>query len=236
MISTNTILNMLFFDLETVSEYKSLEEFKKNDFKMYKHWYKIFERYKKDDDSLIEEDVYLSHTPLYPEFSKILSISIGALIYDAASGEYTKMIKTVSDHDEKVVLNFIDSKFVNALVTNKSRILSGHNIVDFDIPFLIKRYIKHEMKLPQILKNTIGAKPWELQVFDSLKYWKFGGQKFTSLGMICDYIGIPSPKEELNGSMVNKYYWETGDLEKIKTYNSGDIEVLMNLLLKLSKL
>ena len=54
--------------------------------------------------------------------------------------------------------------------------------------------------------------------------WKFGDYKhFTSLRLMAHVLGIPSPKEDMEGSMVRDVYYEENDLDRIITYCELDV-------------
>lgn len=74
------------------------------------------------------------------------------------------------------------------------------------------------MALPRLLQLQ-GKKPWEVKHLDTMDMWKFGDVKnFSSLNLLAYVFGIPSPKDELDGSMVGKTYYEEHNLKKIETY------------------
>ena len=50
--------------------------------------------------------------------------------------------------------------------------LCGHNSKEFDIPFIARRMIIHNMPLPDKL-NLFGKKPWEIPHLDTMDLWKF---------------------------------------------------------------
>ena len=57
--------------------------------------------------------------------------------------------------------------------------------------------------------------------------WKFGDIKnFSSLNLLAHVFGIPSPKDDMDGSMVAKTFYEDKDLEKIARYCLKDVITL----------
>jgi hypothetical protein len=64
--------------------------------------------------------------------------------------------------------------------------------------------------------------------------WKFGDAKhYTSLAILAAIFDLPSSKGAMDGSQVNRVYYEENDLEKITTYCVNDVVVLAQLFLKL---
>jgi hypothetical protein len=82
-------------------------------------------------------------------------------------------------------------------------------------------------------------KPWDIPYFDTSEIFAFGSwsqQKYLSLDLLSCSLGVDSPKEDIDGSQVNKTYWDDQDIERIKTYCEKDVETVINVLLKTSKL
>jgi hypothetical protein len=86
--------------------------------------------------------------------------------------------------------------------------------------------------------QVTGKKPWETKyLIDTLELWKFGDLKnFSSLNLLAYTLGIPSPKDDIDGSQVGQIYYEEGDLERIKTYCEKDVLTVAQVYLRLSQL
>ena len=88
------------------------------------------------------------------------------------------------------------------------------------------------IEIPEIL-NTAGKKPWEVNHLDTMELWKFGDYKsFASLNLLAAIFGIPTPKDDIDGSQVGEVYWKTGDLERISTYCQKDVLTVAQIFLK----
>ena len=110
--------------------------------------------------------------------------------------------------------------------------LSGHNIKEFDVPYVCRRMLVNGIKLPNIL-NIFGKKPWEVLNIDTMDLWKFGDYKsYTSLKLLAALFGIATPKDDIDGSDVGKVFWIDNDLERIVTYCQKDVLTVAQLLLK----
>ena len=73
-----------------------------------------------------------------------------------------------------------------------------------------------------------------MQHLDTMELWKFGDYKhFTSLDLLAAIFGIPTSKNDMDGSRVNHVYHKENDLQKISDYCRGDVVVLAQLFLKL---
>lgn len=57
--------------------------------------------------------------------------------------------------------------------------------------------------------------------------WKFGDIKnFSSLNLLANVFKIPSPKDDMDGSMVAKTFYEDNDLPRIEKYCKKDVITL----------
>jgi predicted PolB exonuclease-like 3'-5' exonuclease len=67
-----------------------------------------------------------------------------------------------------------------------------------------------------------------------MELWKFGDYKhYTSLKLMANILGIPSPKEDIDGSMVKTVYYEDNDLDRIIKYCELDVVTTAQVFLRL---
>ena len=89
------------------------------------------------------------------------------------------------------------------------------------------------LPLPSCMQVS-GKKPWEVSHIDTMEMWKFGDHKnFTSLSLLAAVLGIPSPKSDIDGSMVATVYWKDKDLPRIGKYCLQDVLTSAKVYLKL---
>ncbi|GLR17704.1 ribonuclease H-like domain-containing protein [Portibacter lacus] len=233
-ISKSKLDNILFLDIETVSEaptFSALDE----DFQ--KLWTKKAKNIlKKQTEEMIESEIsdcYHDRAAIFAEFAKIVCITVAYLRKDG--DEYEMRIKSFYGDDEEDLLRdfakILDKHFDNP---NKY-FLSGHNIKEFDIPFIGRRFLIHGLELPEMI-NLIGKKPWETKhLLDTLDMWKFGDYKnFISLDLLAKIMKVPSPKTIMDGSHVGNAYWVEKRLEDIKNYCELDVVTSVNVFLRLN--
>ncbi len=68
---------------------------------------------------------------------------------------------------------------------------------------------------------------------DTMELWKFGDYKhYTSLKLLTHILGIPSPKEDIDGSQVAEVYYSDQDLERIVAYCERDVIAIAQIVLK----
>jgi len=192
--------NFFFIDIETVPQHKNYAALAE-DKAAHKLWAKRF-KYKMEKTELID-DVF-NDNGLYAEFCKIVSVSVGVLV---GSKFY---LKTFVSKDEKWILNKLKSALQDGSTIAKT--LAGHNIVEFDCPILMRRYIANGIGIPNLL-NVFGMKPWELPYKDTMQMW--GGTQWkymVSLDMLCHVLNIDSSKKDISGEDVADLYYSMFDV------------------------
>ncbi len=224
MLETLRINNVLFLDIETVSAEPSFDHLDEE----FQLLWELKSKYFREKDELSLEESY-SRAGIYAEFGKIVCISVGFIAYSSGQREYRT--KSFYRDDEKELLE----EFSNLLTTHFNRfdsLLCAHNGKEFDFPYLCRRMLVNGLKIPSIL-NLAGKKPWEVQHLDTMQLWKFGDYKhYTSLKLLAKIFGIPSPKDDIDGSDVGRIYWEEKDLKRIEKYCKKDVLTIAQLLLK----
>jgi hypothetical protein len=86
--------------------------------------------------------------------------------------------------------------------------------------------------IPEVLRIA-GKKPWDVRHLDTMELWKFGDYKsYTSLKLLAKVLGIPSPKDDIDGSMVNSVYWQENNIDRIVEYCQKDVVTLAQVLLR----
>lgn len=227
MLDTVDLENILTLDIETVPQQPDFHDLPE---KFKELWVKKAETFIKNNENPSPADAY-GRAGIYAEFGKVICISFGIFIKDANSpGGYSFRIKSVVNHDEKILLqefaDLLSSKF-----NKRNNLLCGHNAKEFDFPYLCRRMLVNGIKLPEIL-NIAGKRPWEVQHIDTMELWKFGDYKsYTSLELLAAIFDIPTPKDDIDGSMVGDIYWKLNDLERIKEYCQKDVITVARLLL-----
>jgi len=168
---------------------------------------------------------------IFSEFAKVVCIGFGSL-HNQDNG-WKMRLKSLVNDNEKFLLNDFCRVLGKFSEHYKDLRFCGHNIKEFDIPFLCRRMIINDIPLPQSL-HMAGKKPWEVSHLDTMDMWRFGDHKnFTSLSLLAEVLGIPSPKSDLDGSMVAGVYWVEKDLARIGAYCLQDVLTSAKVYLKL---
>jgi predicted PolB exonuclease-like 3'-5' exonuclease len=214
--------DILFLDIETVPVTTAFADL---DTDMQALWDKKSFNFRKDDQSA--EDVF-QRAGIYAEFGKIICISAGFL---KDKNPYGFRLKSFFGDDEKKIL----SEFSNLLAKypgSRDIMLCAHNGKEFDYPYIARRMIINRLPIPEILDNA-GKKPWEVKLLDTMDLWKFGDYKsYTSLDLLSSILGIPSPKDDIDGSMVADIYWQEHDINRIVRYCEKDVLAVAQILMR----
>jgi len=214
--------NVLFIDIETVPAASSFDELSPL---MQMLWDKKSSAFRAPDQSAA--DVY-QRAGIYAEFGKIICISAG-LIKDKEPFGFR--LKSFFGDDESVILRDFYSA-LKKFSSGREIILCAHNGKEFDYPYIARRMIVNALPIPEILDNA-GKKPWEVRLLDTMELWKFGDHKnFTSLEVLATILGISSPKDDIDGSMVADVYWKEHDIERIVRYCEKDVLCVAQILLR----
>jgi len=225
MLENIDLQQVLVLDIETVPQYPSFEELPV-DFQ--ELWEQKTRFQRKDGES--PSDFY-ARGGILAEFGKIICISVG--IFSKKNKNISLRVKSFYGDEEKVVLQ----SFIALLKTQAdSLVLCAHNGKEFDFPYLCRRILINGLQMPTQL-NLHGKKPWEIMHLDTMELWKFGDFKnYTSLKLLAAVFNIPSPKDDIDGSMVNGVYWKENDLERIRVYCEKDVITTARILLRFKSL
>lgn len=225
MLQNLNIEEVLFLDIETVPITAEYEQLSENWQKLWAHKMQF-----QIDEGNSAKELY-TRAGIYAEFGKIVCISAGYV--SQKHGEYFFRVKSFYDSDEKKLIGNFFSAWEKFSRAGKCR-LCGHNGQEFDFPYIARRALVHNLKLPKIF-DIAGAKPWEIKdmLMDTLQLWKFGDYKhYTSLSLLCELFNIPTPKDDIDGSQVCSIYWEENDIDRIVSYCEKDTLAVANLLLR----
>lgn len=215
--------NILFLDIETVPEFEKWSQLSEEQQTLFAKK----TQYQRKEDVSAEE--FYDRAGIWAEFGKIVCISVGYFW----QVEKQKKFRTTSfygDDEFKILTNF--KELVNAHFSQKQKVFCAHNGKEFDFPFLARRMIVHKIALPEKL-NLFGKKPWEIPHLDTLELWKFGDYKhYTSLPLLTAILGIPSPKDDIDGSEVAQVYYQEKNIDRIVKYCEKDTVAVAQILLR----
>jgi DNA polymerase elongation subunit (family B) len=221
MLDFIKLKDILFLDIETVPEHEKFSDLSEN---MQALWVKKAKRINSNEKA---HKLY-ERAGIFSEFGKIVCISTG-FITQTPEGIMQLRLKSFFGHDEKQILHAF-RELLNDSYTGKY--LCAHNGKEFDFPYIARRMLINGIKLPEPL-NIAGKKPWEVRHLDTLELWKFGDYKhYTSLNLLTEIFNIPTPKDDIDGSMVKSVYYNEKDLNRIALYCEKDTAAVAQLYLR----
>ena len=205
--------NILFLDIETVPEFENFSDLDQDFQELFTHK----TQYQRKEEFTPEE------------FGKIICISVG--YFTQKNGERQFRVTTFQGDEERLLLDF--SNLISNHFSLPQHLMCGHNVKEFDFPFIARRMLIHGIKIPSKL-NFMGKKPWEVPHLDTLELWKFGDYKhFTSLKLLTKVLGVLSPKDDIDGSEVAKVFYKDKNIDRIATYCEKDVIAVAQVILKL---
>lgn len=237
-IKAENINNILFLDIETAPNWRFFKDVTENIQKEWIYKFKYNDKAPPKPDPEVNKnyidpeymerykayfaDLWERQAGLYPEFSRIICISMGYL------NGGTLRLKSMSQENEGELLDDFCNTLGYFQDANRFAKLCGHYAKGFDYPFIGKRILINRRPLPLIL-DTYGVKPWEMEnLLDTQEIWKMGGYGSSgTLSSIAMAFGIPTPKDDIEGADVSKCF-HNGEIDRIVTYCDKDVVTLVN--------
>lgn len=223
MLHKLNLEHILFLDIETVPAHKDFNDLNEE----MKYLWADKTKYQRKEEFSPEE--FYDRAGIWAEFGKIVCISVG---YFNFKGE-SRSFRTTSFYGEEKQLLIDFKNIIETHFNTPHHLLCAHNGKEFDFPYIARRMIIHNITLPHKL-NLFGKKPWEVPHLDTLDLWKFGDYKhYTSLKLLTNILGIPSPKDDIDGSQVRQVFYEEEDIDRIIIYCEKDTVAVAQILLRL---
>ena len=223
MLNKINLQNILFLDIETVPEVELFADLSPE----MKELYALKTQYQRKDEFTPEE--FYHRAGIWAEFGKIICISVGYFVERKGENQL-RVTSFYGDNEHKLLVDF--KNLLDTHFNHPNHLLCAHNGKEFDFPYIARRMIINQIELPNKL-NLFGKKPWEVPHLDTMDLWKFGDYKhYTSLKLLTAILGIPSPKQDIDGSEVANVYYQEKKLSRIVEYCERDTVAVAQLLLR----
>jgi len=223
MIDKIVLPNILFLDIETVPQSEFFNELSEDAQQLFADK----TQYQRKDDLTPEE--FYDRAGIWAEFGKIICISVGYFTIKNAERQFRT--KSIIGEEKQLLEEFND--LVKIHFSNPAFVFCGHNIKEFDIPYMCRRMLINGINIPEKLQ-LFGRKPWEIPHLDTLELWKFGDYKhYTSLKLLTHVLNIPSPKEDIDGSEVRNVYYNEKNIDRIAKYCERDVVAVAQIFLRM---
>ncbi len=220
------LTDLLLLDIETVPRFQSFRD-------MDSSWQGLFldKIAKTVPEDINPEEMYRKKAGILAEFGKIICIST-AFFYENEENQLSLKMKSIHGNDEVEILSIFTDLCQKMKQQYPFFQFGGHNIKEFDIPYICRRLLINGLPLPESLQLH-DKKPWEVKMFDTLNWWKFGDHKnYVSLHLLASVLGIPTSKSDIDGSMVQDVYYKEKNLPRIVEYCQRDVVVTANVILR----
>jgi len=167
------------------------------------------------ENGLLEEQIRLDEAELIKKLSlSAATAKIICLCY-AIEPSVSGTIEVLQGEETDIIKNF----WKLAVDCN---LFVGHNVLDFDLRFIYQRSVIHQIKPSRDIPFTRFR---NAPIYDTMQEWSKWGREHASLDLLSKALGIPSPKENLDGSKVYPYY-RAGKITEIVEYCKRDVDAV----------
>lgn len=224
MNKLNSVENILFLDIETVACYPFLGE-------MDPHWQFLWHkkciqlrRFNHEFSQCSDAELYTGRAGIYAEFAKLVCITVGSISHTGRKAHRFSLRSFYSSDEAELLESFMT--FMDELMSRKRfDCFCGHNIREFDVPFVSRRFLVNGVKLPTWM-NFRNKRPWQIKnLVDTMDLWRFGDYKnYISLELMASVLGIATSKQTMAATDVHAcYYGKEDGLDLIVAYCEGDV-------------
>lgn len=200
MYTKTELKSAFFFKLGTHRRVATFEELSKE---LQTIWVEKFHHKYKDNtlSFLSTSETYEKHADFIPEFAEITSISCGTV--DDGNVKTDPLVAEVDTitGTEKVIFDQFCKVMEKA--STKGYIVAGYNILNYQIPFLVKRLLINKVKLP-LMVNLRNKKPWDITAIDIMRDYQGNMFGDIDVNLVALQFGVPVAKdvtEELRTAM-----------------------------------
>jgi DNA polymerase elongation subunit (family B) len=234
-MNASDLAKIMFLDIETVPMRANIAEIPEDLAHLWEDKFSLIQKRmpEKYSAETTAAEAFETSAGIYAEFGKIVCISVGFIYYKGLEMHFrTKSF--AGDDEKKLLVNF--KQLIEKFCSSSTHTLCGHNIKEFDIPYICRRMLINGISLPYTLQIA-GKKPWEINFIDTLELWKFGDYKnYTSLKLLTSIFGIPTPKDDIDGSQVAAVYYNEKNIDRIALYCQKDVLATAQVFLKMQGL
>ncbi|HET7733688.1 MAG TPA: 3'-5' exonuclease [Paludibacter sp.] len=233
IMQRNDLPKIMFLDIETVPQTSDFSELPAELAHLWEDKFNLIHKRmpEKYTDETNAGEAFNNSAGIYSEFGKIVCISVGFIHFNSTHMHFRT--KSFCGDDEKQLLTDFN-QLIGRFCTSREHTLCGHNIKEFDIPYICRRMLINGLSLPPIFQIA-GKKPWEISFIDTLELWKFGDYKnYTALKLLTAVFGIPTPKDDIDGSEVARVYYQEKDINRIALYCQKDVVATAQVFLRLN--
>ncbi len=132
-----------------------------------------------------DEEVYEEFAKYVPEFSRIDSIAVGT-IDELKPKVFTTDVNILSGEEATLLKDFAD------ILDNPkifSLTLGGYNVINYQIPYVIKRMLINKVKIPMLLQLR-NKKPWDMNILDIMRDYQGNMFGDVNYALVAEQFGL----------------------------------------------
>jgi len=221
---------VMFFDIETTTRYKTFEEYQEAEPFMAKEFIR-----RNKGSNLTPEEAYLEDGMLHSEHGQV--VSIAWKMYDKESNSFKSEVigfssweefeKVKGPHADRDILIRFNNRLKEMFGDSFVR-MCGYSINSFDVTYLFNRMRANGLE-PQISLWECLKTSWNNNHLDLKDHWK-SPKGMSSFGMVCQLMGLATSKEDgISGEYVGSKFWNEGAVEQINKYCMDDVNAVARL-------
>ena len=167
------------------------------------------------ENGLLDSQIQLNEADLIKKLSlSAVTAKIICLCY-AIEPSVSGTVEVLQGEETDIIKNFWK-------LAADCNLFVGHNVLDFDLRFIYQRSVIHQIKPSRDIPFTRFR---NAPIYDTMQEWSLWGREHASLDLLSKALGIPSPKENLDGSKVYTYY-RAGKITEIVEYCKRDVDAV----------
>ncbi|MCS7189826.1 MAG: ribonuclease H-like domain-containing protein [Bacteroidia bacterium] len=233
---------VIFIDIEVAPIYASLSQVPPE---LRSYWENKYNPEKlKTNSSLTTEEYFSEKSGIHALYSRVVCIGIGYFcIVDGRGYQWEEEI--IYDIDEAKLLRSFTERWekFHTFYQEKSRIVlppdaptyavCGHNIANFDIPFLGRRLLISKIPLPSFWQEAQNAQLWQLKnpaVIDTMLLWNFTSRENSHIPLEILALALEIPfRKSLTHEQIREafYQWmkskDQNDIHPVLDYCLTDV-------------
>ena len=178
----------------------------------------------KANSGKIIADAQASHWKQFVERAALSAVTGRVLAIGYLATESGKFAVEQNDDEERELLTGFWVKYTACRA--KHRIMVGHNIANFDVPFLARRSVILGVDVPSTLLPPPSRRYLDSIFADTMALWGFGGREPIKLDLLGQVLGVGRKTEGFDAADFHKFWFGTPeDRELAVEYLVQDLRV-----------
>lgn len=129
--------------------------------------------------------IYNEFAKYVPEFAIITSIAVGT-IDELKPKSFSTDVNILTGEESRLLKDF------SAILDNSKIVtltLGGYNVINYQIPFVVKKMLVHKIKIPFLLQLR-NKKPWDVNIIDIMRDYQGNMFGDVNFGLVAEQFGL----------------------------------------------